>query len=150
MARKISLYIEDTEIKVLVTNGNQVDKWASYVLGPGLVSEGVILDENRVAEAVKELFKLQHITETKVAVGVSGLNSVFRVISIPEIPKKMLEEAVGNEAGRILPMALNQVYYSYQVLPSAKGELRLFLAACPRQSTDALLSVVQKAGIKAG
>ena len=90
MARKISLYIEDTEIKVLVTSGNQVDKWASLMLDPGLVSEGVILDENRVAVAVKDLFKLQGITETNVTVGISGLNSVFRIISIPEVPKKLL------------------------------------------------------------
>jgi type IV pilus assembly protein PilM len=120
------------------------------MLDPGLVSEGVILDENRVAVAVKDLFKRQGITETNVTVGISGLNSVFRIISIPEVPKKLLEEAVGNEASRILPMALSQVYYSYQALPSPKGEMRLFLVAYPRESTDSLLSVIQKAGLKAG
>jgi type IV pilus assembly protein PilM len=33
-------------------------------------------------------------------------------------------------------------------LPSAKGELRLFLAAYPRNSTDVLLSVIHKAGLR--
>lgn len=145
MARKVSLYIEDTEIKLLVTNRNQVEKWASLTLDAGLVREGVILDENRVAESIKQLFKLQKVTHTNVAVGISGLNSVFRVISIPEVPQKLLPEAVSNEANRILPMPLSQVYYSYQPIPSADGEMRLFLVAHPRNSTDALLSVIKKA-----
>ena len=148
MARRISLYIEDTEIKLLVTNGNQIEKWASLMLDAGLVSEGVILDETRVAESVKQLFKLQEVADTNVVVGISGLNSVFRVISIPEVPQNLLSEAVSNEAGRILPMPLSQVYISYQQLPSPKGELRLFLAAYPRNSTDVLLSVIHKAGLK--
>lgn len=148
MARRVSLYIEDTVIKLLVTNRNRVEKWASLVLDAGLVREGVIMDENRVAESIKQLFKLQKVTHTNVAVGISGLNSVFRIISIPEVPQKLLPEAVSNEASRILPMPLSQVYYSYQPIPSAKGEMRLFLVAYPRNSTDALLSVIKKAGLK--
>jgi type IV pilus assembly protein PilM len=148
MARKVSLYIEDTEIKLLVTNRNRVEKWASLMLDAGLVSEGVILDENRVAESIKKLFKLQKVTDTKVTVGISGINSVFRIISIPEVPQKLLPEAVSNEASRILPMPLSQVYYSYQPIPSPKGEMRLFLAAYPRTSTDTLISVIKKAGLK--
>ena len=148
MARRISLYIEDTEIKLLVTSGNQVEKWGSLMLDAGLVNEGVILDENRVAESVRQLLKLQQVSETSVAVGISGLNSVFRVISIPEVPRNLLPEAVSNEASRVLPMPLNQVYYSFQPLPSAKGEMRLFLVAYPRNSTDVLLNVVHKAGLR--
>ena len=148
MARRVSLYIEDTEIKLLVTSGNQVEKWASLMLDPGLVSEGVILEEKRVTDSIKQLFKFQKVTDTNVVVGISGLNSVSRIISIPEVKKSLLPEAVSNEASRVLPMPLSQVYYSYQLLPSPKGELRLFLVAYPRNSTDVLLSVVHKAGLR--
>ena len=148
MARRVSLYIEDTEIKLLVTQKNQVEKWASLMLDPGLVNEGVILDENRVAESIKELLKLQEVQHTNVTVGITGLNSVFRIMSIPRVPVKLLPEAVANEASRILPMPLSHVYYSYQMLPSTKDELNLFLVAYPRNSTDKLLSVLHKAGLK--
>ena len=114
------------------------------MLDVGLVSEGVILDESRVAESIKQLFKLQKVRQTNVTVGISGLNSVSRVLSIPEVPRNLLPEAVSNEASRILPMPLSQVYYSYQPLPSTKGELRLFLVAYPRSSTDVLLNVIHK------
>ena len=148
MARQLALYIEDTEIKLLVTSGNKVEQWASLMLDPGLVEQGTILDENGVAEAIKQLFKLQGLNETRVVVGISGLNSIFRIISIPEVSKKVLPEAVSNEANRVLPMPLSQVYYSYQPIPAPKGEMRLFLTAYPRNSTDILLSTIHKAGLK--
>ena len=103
MATQVSLYIEDTEIKLLVTKGKQVDKWASLLLEPGLVNDGIILDEEQVAEKIKELFHLQKVKQKKVIAALSGLNSIFRIISLPELPKKLVPEAVMNEANRVIP-----------------------------------------------
>jgi type IV pilus assembly protein PilM len=142
------LYIEDTEIKLLVTSGKQVEKWASLLLEPKLVRDGVIIDEERVAEGIKTMFKLEGIGSNKVVVGLGGLNSIFRVISLPEISQAMLPEAVINEAGRVIPVPLDMVYLSYQQIPSPKGETHLFLVAYPRNSTDALIRTLIKAGLK--
>ncbi|MBN1370011.1 MAG: pilus assembly protein PilM [Dehalococcoidaceae bacterium] len=146
--KKISLYIEDTEIKLLESHGSKIDKWASFTLEPSLVRDGVILDENRVAEAIKELMHLNKISEKKVTVGLSGLNSIFRITSLPELPTKLLPEAIINEASRIIPMPLEEVYLSHQVISIGQGEIRLFLAAYPRSSTDTLMRTLAKAGLK--
>jgi type IV pilus assembly protein PilM len=148
MARRVTLYIEDTEVKLLVTSGSKVEKWGSLMLEEGLVDQGIIQDQKKVSEAIQRLFKLQSVSQRTVTVGLSGLNSVFRIISLPEVPKNMLPEAVSNEASRVLPMPLSQVYHAYQILPSAKGEIKLFLAAYPREATDTLIDTVQKAGLK--
>ncbi len=148
MARKITLYIEDTDIKLLVTKGMQVEKWASLLLEPSLVSDGVIVDEDQVASAIKVLYELQGVKKKKVIVALSGLNSIFRVISMPELPPALLPEAVKNEAGRVIPVPLEQVYLSYQQIPSPKGETRLFLVAYPPNSTDTLVRTLKSAGLK--
>jgi len=148
--KKVSLYIEDTEIKLLVSHGSKIDKWASFALEPSLVRDGVILDEARVAEAIKELMQLNKISDKKVTVGLSGLNSIFRITSLPELPAKLLPEAIINEASRIIPMPLEEVYLSHQVISSEQGEIRLFLAAYPRSSTDTLMRTLSKAGLKTG
>ena len=58
MAKKvITLFIRDTGINLLVMKGRQVEKWASLPLEPGLVSQGLIVDEAQVADKVKQLFK---------------------------------------------------------------------------------------------
>jgi type IV pilus assembly protein PilM len=148
MARKVTLYIEDNDIKLLVTKGMQVEKWASLLLEPTLVSDGVIVDEEQVASAIKVLYELQGVKKKKVIVALSGLNSIFRVISMPELPPALLPEAVKNEAGRVIPVPLEQVYLSYQQIPSPKGETRLFLVAYPRNSTDTLIRTLKSAGLK--
>ena len=148
MATKVTLYIEDTDIKLLVTKGKQVEKWASLLLEPRLVRDGVIIDEDQVAEGIKTLFKLEGIATKKVTVGLSGLNSIFRIITLPELPQSMLPEAVINEAGRVIPVPLEEVYLSYQKIPTPKGETRIFLVAYPRNSTDTLIRTLSKAGLK--
>jgi type IV pilus assembly protein PilM len=148
MAKNVALYIEDTEIKLLVTSNNKVVKWASLMLDEGLVEQGVILDEKQVSKAIQELFKTQGISDRNITVSLSGLNSIFRILTLPEVPKNMIAEAVSNEAARVLPVPLSQVYFAYQSLPAPKGELKLFLVAYPRNSTDILLSTLAKAGLK--
>ena len=148
MAKKVTLYIEDTDIKLLVTKGKHVEKWASLLLEPSLVRDGVILDEDQVAESIKNLFKLGGVKQKKVVVGISGLNSIFRVITLPELSSALLPEAIMNEARRGIPVPLEQVYLSYQPIPASRGETRLFLVAYPRNSTDTLIKTLHKAGLK--
>jgi type IV pilus assembly protein PilM len=148
MAKKVTLYIEDTEIKLLVTNGKQVEKWASLLLEPTLVRDGVIIDEDKVAEGIRTMFKLEGIGSKKVDVGLSGLNSIFRIVSMPELTPAMLPEAVMNEAGRVIPLPLDQVYLSYQKIPSPEGETRVFMMAYPRNSADTLIKTLISAGLK--
>jgi type IV pilus assembly protein PilM len=146
--RVITLYIRDTGINLLVMKGRRVEKWASLPLEPGLISRGQILDEARVAAKVKELFKREGVGPGKVIVGVSGVNSVYRIISLPALPDAILPEAVRREAERAIPEPLHQVYLSYQSIPAPKGETRIFLCAFPRNVTDALIRTLRQAGIK--
>ena len=106
MARKITLFIEDTDIKLMVTSGKQVEKWAKLPLEPGLVSDGVIVDEAEVASKIRELFKLAKVSLGKVIAGLSGLNSIYRLITLPELPEAVIGEAVKHEARRVIPVSL--------------------------------------------
>jgi type IV pilus assembly protein PilM len=146
--KKITLYIEDTDIKLLVSKGKQIDKWASLLLEPSLVRDGVIVDEDQVAESIKTLLKLGEVKTKKVSVGISGLNSIFRIITLPELSQTLLPEAILNEARRVIPVPLEQVYLSHQQIQSSPGEIRIFLVAYPRTSTDVLIKTLYKAGLK--
>ncbi len=149
MARKVTLYIEDAEIKLVVSDGKKVLKWASLVLEQKLVSDGVILDEKQIAKEIKNIMAATEVNDKKVTVGLSGLNSVFRFITFPaDIPRSMLDEAIINEARRVLPISVEQVYLSYQHIAGDKGETQYFLAAQPRNATDTLINAVKAAGLK--
>ena len=139
MAKKVTtIFIRDDSINLLVMRGERVEKWAIMPLEPGLVSQGLIVDEAQVVEKVKELFKLQKLAMGKVIAGISGHNSVYRIITLPELPEAVLPEAVKREAKRVIPVPLEEVYLSYQPITTTPGETNVFLAAFPREIADML------------
>jgi type IV pilus assembly protein PilM len=149
MAKEVTtLFIRDDVVNLLVVEGKQIKKWASLPLEPGLVRQGLVLDEEQVAAKVKELFNLEKVNTWKVIVGLSGLNSLYRLIILPEMPEAVIAEAVKHEARRVIPMPLDEVYLSYQIVPAPEGERRIFLAAFPRNVADALIRTLQRAGIE--
>ena len=156
MAEKVmALYFEDTGIKLLVAKGRKAEQWATAPLEPGLVVGGVIVDETRVAEKVREIFttiKHSQVTDFvsgkgKVIVGLSGHDSLYRVISFPVLEKSMLDEAVRREAARVLPVPIDQLYLAYQRIPGNNNETRVFVAAFPKKETDVLIKTLRLAGV---
>jgi type IV pilus assembly protein PilM len=145
---EVTLFIEDTSIKLLVAKGRRVEKWAVLPLEPGQVSDGLIHDEAHVADRIKQIIKEQKANTGTATVALGGFNSVFRVVSLPQLPEAIIPEAAKQEASRVIPVPMDQVYLSYQVVPSPPGETRLFLAAFPKNATDNLIQAVQKAGLR--
>ena len=150
MAKRVTtLFVRDTGINLLVMRGDKVEKWASMPLDPGLVNQGLVVDEAQVADKVKQLFKETGVKAEKVIIALSGHDSLYRIISLPELPDVVLPEAIRREARRTIPTPLEEVYFSYQRLPSTtKGENRIFLATFPRNLVDALVRTLRQAGVK--
>jgi len=148
MAKKVkTLFISDDAVNLVVVEGRRVKKWASLYLEPGLVSQGVVIDEDQMAEKIKELLRMVKEGGGKYIVGLSGLNSLYRLVSLPELPEAIIPEAVKQEAGRVIPVPLDEVYLSYQRIPAPVGETRIFLAAFPRNVADTLYRTLKTAGI---
>jgi len=149
MAKKVvTLYIDDTSLRLLVAKGKWVKKWADLPLESGLVRDGVVLDEAQLAAKIKELLKAQRVKARKVIVGLSGLRCLSRMITLPRLPKAMLAEAVRQEAERALPVPLEQLYISWQITSASEEEIQVFLAALPRNVADALIGTLRQAGVK--
>lgn len=144
----VTLYIDDSNLRLLVTKGRQIKKWAELPLEPGLVKSNVVLDEIEVAAKVKQLLKGQKVRTKRVIVGLSALHSVSRILAFPSLPKAMMPEAVVREAKRVLPVPLEQLYISWQPIPSPEGKTHIFLLAIPCRIADALLKTLRKAGLK--
>ncbi len=149
MAKKIvTLYIDDTSIRLLVVHGTRIKKWADLPLEPGLVKNAVVVKEAEVADKIKQLFKARRIKAKKVILGLSGLHCLSRPIILPQLPKVMLAEAVKREAKRVLPVPLEQLYLSWQAIPAPEGKTQVFLVAIPCNTADALLRVLHQAGLE--
>jgi type IV pilus assembly protein PilM len=149
MARQVtSIFIGDSIISVLEASGKQPQNWATLPLAPGLVKDGTVLDINAVAARVREVCQSAHIGGGKVVAGISGINCLYRIITLPSLPGNMLPEAVQREAARVLGVPMEQFYLSWQTLPStSRSEIRVYLVATPKRTVDTLISTLRKAGL---
>jgi len=142
-----TVHIDDSSIRVLVTTGKQLRKHATMALDPGLVRDGVVLDQDAVALKLRQLWREQKIGTRRVIAGISGINCLYRLLVLPELPRNLLPEAVRREAGRALGVSMEQLYISWQSIPSLKGETLVYLAASPKNAVDAMVSTLRKAGL---
>ena len=149
MAKQVvTLYIDDTSLRLMVTHGKRVKKWADLPLEPGLVKNAVVIKKAEVADKVRQLFKAGKVRAKKVVIGVSGRHCLSRPIILPRLPREMLDEAVKREARRILPVPLEQLYFSWQTIPAPEGKSYVFLVAIPRNAADTVINTLRQAGLK--
>ncbi|MEK7353244.1 MAG: PilN domain-containing protein [Chloroflexota bacterium] len=148
MAKKtVTLYIDDTSLRLMVTQGSQIKEWAESPLEPGLVEDNVVIKEAEVAARIKQLFEVQEVTSKQIALGLSG-RCFTRPIAFPKLPKEMLDEAVRREAPRVLPVPLEEIYLSWQTIPSSAEQTQVFIVGLPRTMVDTLFRVLQQAGLR--
>lgn len=148
MARKVvTLYVDDSSIKVLVAAGKRIKQWAISTLEPGLVKGAVVSKDQEVAEKIKQLLKDRKIRAKRVVVGISGLHSFTWSSTLPVLPKATLAEAVLREAKRLLPVPLEQLYISWRIVPSVERKIRVFAVGIPRVTVDALIKTLRLAGV---
>ena len=105
-------------------------------------------DPDSLGAKLTDLLKKHEISKKKVIVGLSGLNSITRIFSLPPVPNKFMAEAISHEAERELPVPLHTVYTSWQIIEKTNEEMKIFLIAYARNAIDPLISALKKADIK--
>ena len=148
-AKKVtSLYISDTSIEITVVHGDEVEQWVSAELEPNLVVNGVVMDPDSIAAKLKDLFKDHAIKKDNLIVGLSGIHGITRFIDLPNVPLNVLDEAIYHEAERELPVTMDTVYLSWQVIKETYQDMTIFIVAYARNTIDPLMDALQKAEIK--
>ena len=144
----VTLYIEDTSIRLLTAQGKQIKKWAELPIESGLIEGATVIKEAEVATKIEHLLKTHKIRTKKIIIGVSGLSCLTRPIALPKLPKAMLAETINRQAEKLLPVALEELYISWQTIPSTDDKTRVFVTAVRRKNTDSLLKMLRKVNIK--
>ena len=143
-----TLYISDTGIRLMVTRGKRISKLAYMPLDVNLTDISNEEKEAELVNKIKLLFKSNRIGAGKIILGISGLHCLTRPVSLPELPRAMVEEAITREARRVLPVPLDQLYLSWQIISAAEGKIQVFVVAIPKYIADALIRILTKSGFK--
>jgi hypothetical protein len=143
----ITLDIEDNALNIVTFKGNNVINAIEEPLEPGLVKDGVVLNPGAVGKVIADTFKANGITEKNVVASVSGIGSIYRVARLPKLSGDLMTEAIKQEMSRMIPVPLDDLYTSWQVIPAGSDEVIVPIIAIPKEIIDFMLSTIKEAGL---
>ncbi|UCH43227.1 MAG: pilus assembly protein PilM [Dehalococcoidales bacterium] len=143
----VTLNIESTDIRLLTVVGKRVQEWSTASLDSDLVKEGLIIDPPAVSAAISRLMADQGIKEKDIITSLSGFQSVQRTLDLPKLSHQLIGDALLREAKRTMPVSLDQLYLSWQILHDGDQTQPVFLLGIPRNLMDAQVVCLQQAGI---
>jgi type IV pilus assembly protein PilM len=141
-----------TAVQAHVNGSIVAERAAALPLPADIVREGEVLDEQALAETLRELFAGSGLGK-RVRVGVANQRTVLRTLELPPVTdRKELAAAVQFEAQDQVPMPLGNAVLDFQALgihdTPAGPRQQVVLVAAQRDMIAHLLSAVRQAGLR--
>ena len=144
----VSVSIEGKTAKALVTRSGRVVRWGSVPLDPDHIQDGIVLDPVQVGREIAQLLQSLKVKPKRVVTSVSGLYSLPRIVSFPQMPPSLMNDAVSQEFRRAAPVDLEELYLSWQVISATPEEQRVYLVGVPKQGVDVQVQTLQQIGVE--
>lgn len=119
------------------------------VLSEGVITEGVIKDEDSFKQALEAMLKNKNNNFPNATFFVASLpeeKAFLRIVELPILKKEELAEALKPEIEANIPLTLDEVYYDYEILNSsnAEGHYDIMVNAVPKRIIDSYVSFFTK------
>lgn len=140
-----ALYLKKKGEKYSIVGLNRIK------LPDGLIKDGKIIREEEVVSLMKHLLDTatpKKITNNRVIVSLPENQTFIKVIDVPTIEHKNLNEAIKWESANHIPLAIKDVYLDWQVLKKEKDNMRVLIGACPKEIVDGYVFTLEEAKLK--
>ena len=154
----IGLDIGSSAIKAVeleaTRKGYRVAAAGSAPLEEGAIVDGVIVDGDAVAEAIRAACASRRFRARTVAAAVGGGSALIRRIRVPRMSDSELDESVHWEFDQHVPFDVEEVALDYRVLDTAPDEERrdtmdVLLVAAKKDRIVERTRVIERAGLAA-
>ena len=123
-------------------------KWASLSLDPTIVEGGVLSDPSVLSAAVKQVMTSSGITGQDVIASVSGLYSINRIVTVPNVPGGVTAQEAALEAAKeVMPLAADKLYLSWQAIAASESTQQVLVLGVPRDVIDTEMQALRAVGI---
>jgi len=143
----LTLNIDRSEIRYLIIHRKKIIGWGSEPLDRGLIENGLIVDIPQVAARIESLIRKENLSKPRVISTVARMRCLPRLLQIPSINRKLLEEAIHFESERQMPLPLEDLYLPRKILAKSDSEHQIFVAGAPKSIIDAEVEILDAAGL---
>lgn len=148
MLEVLTINIESSSVRVAVVRGRRMLRWAEAPLPQGVVTGGVVVDPAAVSGVLGKLLDSIKARRIRPIIGVSGLRSFYRYLTVPKMEKALLNKVVLHDLEDSVHVPQDQLYINWARVRGAGGDSRVFVVASPRSVIDSIIQTVRMAGLK--
>jgi len=147
--RKITtISFEGNEIRFLVVRGRKVHSWRTKTIPPELMNQGLIQNPVSVGKIIQTTLKEIKAPKRIMVTSVTGQRSVHRIMRIPNIQDKLLEETIRRKAKQELAIPVDEADLSWRIITRANNQIVLYVLAVPNAIIDRQVETLRAAKIK--
>lgn len=124
-------------------------------IAPGNITDGEIINKEKVAAAIKEMIKgaaPKKIKAKKVICSLPETKAFLRIINIPKMKEEEVREAVKWEMEANIPISIDQAYYDWNILDknfdSAPDKISVLVVAVSKKIIEQFVEVFELAGLE--
>jgi type IV pilus assembly protein PilM len=151
------LSIEDDKLRIVRIEDKKIKSYGAATVPDGIITDGEIMDKSEFFKILEKLFKStrpKKIKTKKIRVALSESKSFLRLISMPTMSEKEINEAIKWEIEANIPLSLDQVYYDWQLVGDIfsnnndDGEIKVLVLAAAKRIVDQYLEVLEEFGLE--
>ena len=157
--RPFGLDLSDLSLKsVFLERNGDIDTISSFGSVPlplGAVSDGEIIKEQAVIEAIHSLLEKsgpKKIRTNQVVCSLPEVKAFLRIITLPIMEEEEAKEAVKWEIEANIPLTLDQVYYDSQILSrnlsKEKNKMSALVVVVAKTVVDQFVGTLEAAGLE--
>ena len=143
-----TISFEGSEIRALVLQGNKIAAWQSQSLAPETMNQGFVHNPKAAADVIRTLLRELKGSRKNVISAVPGSRSVHRIMRIPVIPEKMLEETIERKARQEFAIPIEESDLSWRIISRQDNQLTLYVLAVPSNLINQQVQALKDAGVK--
>jgi type II secretory pathway component PulL len=143
-----TISFEGNEIRLLTVRGEKVTTWKTITVAEDAMSQGLVQKPKVIGTILKTALKELKANRRNVISAVTGSRSVHRIMHIPNIPDKLLEETIQRKARQEFAIPIEDTDLTWQVITRAEDHIILYVLAVPKNLIDQAMKSLQEAKIK--
>ncbi|GAC1387797.1 MAG: hypothetical protein NVS1B7_2600 [Candidatus Saccharimonadales bacterium] len=150
----IGLDIGTTGIRVVQVGGNTavktLIKYAYLPVDPRVALSDAKTDQQKLAEAIKQLFAQAHINSKNVAVNLPSQRVFTTVVDFDRLNPSELKKTIQYQADSLIPTPIDQSKLDWSMIgdsPADKTKVEVLLSSVPNEYSENRLELLESIGL---
>jgi len=144
----LTVNIEDGSVKITSLKGKRVVFAVEAPLQAGWVRNGVVFEKGHVSQVISMVLAQYKISDKEAVAGVSGIQSIYRVVYVPKLNPALMAEAAKKEMARAIPVPLASLYTSWTEMKTSDIEVALCLVGVPHDNVNSVTETLKLCGLQ--